>query len=86
MRRMRAPSVVLAGDQSLADRARCGDDVPHLCLLTTLEPEQMEPPQIFHYARGQEVKPHDDSLYDQSRPYGRDGACQSDRLATFLMI
>lgn len=56
-----------------------------ISLATTLKPEQMEPPQIFHYALGQEIKPHYDSLYDGEHPYGRHGAYQGDRLATFLM-
>ena len=47
--------------------------------------EQMEPPQIFHYALGQEIKAHYDSLYDREHPYGREGTYQGDRLATFLM-
>ena len=54
-------------------------------LLTNLKPEQMEPPQIFHYALGQDIKPHYDSLYDEQHPYGREGTYQGDRLATFLM-
>ena len=54
-------------------------------LLTSLKPEQMEPPQIFHYALGQEIKPHYDSLYDEHNPYGREGTYRGDRLATFLM-
>ncbi len=54
-------------------------------LLTNLKPEQFEPPQIFHYALGQDIKPHYDSLYDEKHPYGRDGTYQGDRLATFLM-
>ncbi len=54
-------------------------------LLTNLKTEQMEPPQIFHYALGQEIKPHYDSLYDEAHPYGREGTYQGDRLATFLM-
>src|SRR5262249_43686351 len=54
-------------------------------LLTSLKTEQMEPPQIFHYALGQEIKPHYDSLYDEKHPYGRSGTYQGDRLATFLM-
>jgi len=56
-----------------------------ISLLTGLKPEQMEPPQIFHYALGQEIKAHYDSLYDREHPYGRDGTYQGDRLATFLM-
>ena len=54
-------------------------------LLTSLRTEQMEPPQIFHYAIGQEIKAHYDSLYDKEHPYGREGTYQGDRLATFLM-
>ena len=42
-----------------------------LSLLTGLKIEQMEPPQIFHYSVGQEIKPHYDSLYDGEHPYGR---------------
>ena len=56
-----------------------------LSLLTGLKIEQMEPPQIFHYSLGQEIKPHYDSLYDGEHPYGKEGAYQGDRLATFLM-
>ncbi len=56
-----------------------------ISLLTGLTVEQMEPPQIFHYALGQEIKAHYDSLYDREHPYGRDGTYQGDRLATFLM-
>ena len=56
-----------------------------ISLVTGLKPEQMEPPQIFHYALGQEIKAHYDSLHDKEHPYGRDGTYQGDRLATFLM-
>jgi hypothetical protein len=56
-----------------------------ISVATTLSIEQMEPPQIFHYALGQEIKAHYDSLYDKEHPYGRDGTYQGDRLATFLM-
>lgn len=45
----------------------------------------MEPPQIFHYAIGEEIKAHYDFVYDGQRPYGRDGAYTGDRLATFLL-
>ncbi|HKE42351.1 MAG TPA: 2OG-Fe(II) oxygenase [Casimicrobiaceae bacterium] len=54
-------------------------------LLTGLRIEQMEPPQIFHYALGQEIKPHYDSLYDGTHGYGPEGTYRGDRLATFLM-
>ena len=56
-----------------------------ISLATGLNIEQMEPPQIFHYALGQEIKAHYDSLYDKEHPYGREGTYQGDRLATFLM-
>jgi hypothetical protein len=56
-----------------------------MSLATGLKTEQMEPPQIFHYALGQEIKAHYDSLYDKEHPYGRDCTYQGDRLATFLM-
>jgi len=56
-----------------------------ISLLTGLKIEQMEPPQIFHYALGQEIKAHHDSLYSPEHPLGCDGTYQGDRLATFLM-
>jgi hypothetical protein len=43
----------------------------------------MEPPQIFHYAPGQEYKPHVDYLHPD-RAAG-DKAHASDRIATFLV-
>ena len=54
-------------------------------LLTGLRIAQMEPPQIFHYATGQGIDAHYDSLYDGEHGYGRDGAYRGDRLATLLM-
>ncbi|HTT97325.1 MAG TPA: 2OG-Fe(II) oxygenase [Rhizomicrobium sp.] len=45
----------------------------------------MEPPQIFHYALGQEIRAHYDFLRDGEKPYGRDGTYAGDRLATFLL-
>ncbi|MBV8978766.1 MAG: 2OG-Fe(II) oxygenase [Alphaproteobacteria bacterium] len=71
-------TVVEGGVMLLLLRIRIG-------LVTSLHVDQMEPPQIFHYALGQEIKPHFDSLYDQKHPYGREGNYQGDRLATFLM-
>lgn len=38
----------------------------------------MEPPQIFHYATGQEIRPH----YDHIRA---ENGCQAERIATFLL-
>jgi prolyl 4-hydroxylase len=54
-------------------------------LLTGLSTVQMEPPQIFHYSIGQEIKPHYDSVYDGEHSYGQTGGYQGDRLATFLL-
>lgn len=54
-------------------------------LVTGLGIDQMEPPQIFHYALGQEIKAHYDSLYDGKHGYGPEGTYRGDRLATFLM-
>jgi predicted 2-oxoglutarate/Fe(II)-dependent dioxygenase YbiX len=45
----------------------------------------MEPPQIFHYATGQGIDAHYDSVYDGEHAYGRDGDYRGDRLATLLM-
>ncbi|MBV8800818.1 MAG: 2OG-Fe(II) oxygenase, partial [Alphaproteobacteria bacterium] len=53
--------------------------------VTCIPGPHMEPPQIFHYAIGQEIKPHHDFLFDGKRAYGRDGTYKGDRLATFLM-
>ena len=56
-----------------------------ISLITGLKTEQMEPPQIFHYALGQEIKTHHDSLYNVEHPRGGNGTYQGDRLATFLL-
>jgi hypothetical protein len=52
---------------------------------TRLPIAAMEPPQVFHYAVGQEFKPHYDFLYDGKSGYGRDGDYHGDRIATFLL-
>jgi len=54
-------------------------------ILTGQATGQMEPPQIFHYATGQGIDAHYDSLYDGETAYGRDGNYRGDRLATLLM-
>jgi hypothetical protein len=56
-----------------------------IAAVTRLPTVAMEPPQIFHYALGQEIKPHYDYLYDGKTGYGRDGGYQGDRIATFLL-
>jgi prolyl 4-hydroxylase len=52
---------------------------------TGLPPPHMEPPQIFHYAPGQEIRAHYDFVYDGTHGYGEGGAYRGDRLVTFLM-
>jgi prolyl 4-hydroxylase len=54
-------------------------------LAVSLPVPHMEPPQIFHYALGQEIKAHYDSLYDGEHGYGQAGAYRGDRLATLLL-
>jgi hypothetical protein len=53
--------------------------------LTRLPAFAMEPPQVFHYAPGQEFKPHYDFLYDGRSGYGAAGDYHGDRIATFLL-
>ena len=45
-----------------------------ISLAVSLPVPHMEPPQIFHYAVGQEIKAHYDSLYDSEHGYGQSGA------------
>jgi predicted 2-oxoglutarate/Fe(II)-dependent dioxygenase YbiX len=54
-------------------------------LATSLPVPHMEPPQVFHYAVGQEIKAHYDSIYDGEHGYGRKGTYRGDRLATLLL-
>jgi predicted 2-oxoglutarate/Fe(II)-dependent dioxygenase YbiX len=54
-------------------------------LATSLPVPHMEPPQIFHYAVGQEIKAHYDSVYDGEHGYGQAGTYRGDRLATLLL-
>lgn len=53
--------------------------------ITAIPMPNLEPPQIFHYAVGQEIKAHYDFLFDGERGYGRGGDYRGDRLVTFLM-
>jgi prolyl 4-hydroxylase len=52
---------------------------------TRIPVPHMEPPQIFHYAIGEEIQPHYDYLFDGKTAYGPDGNYTGDRLATFLL-
>jgi predicted 2-oxoglutarate/Fe(II)-dependent dioxygenase YbiX len=53
--------------------------------ITTLPTAAFEPPQIFHYALGEEIKPHYDGLRLGDQGYGQGGAYKGDRIATFLL-
>lgn len=53
--------------------------------ITTLPTVAFEPPQIFHYALGQEIKPHYDALRLGEQGYGHGGDYKGDRIATFLL-
>ena len=53
--------------------------------ITTLPVAAFEPPQIFHYALGEEIKPHYDALRLGEQGYGQGGAYKGDRIATFLL-
>lgn len=54
-------------------------------LLVSLPPPHMEPPQILHYAPGQELRAHFDFLRGDRQSYGQDGRYGGDRLVTFLL-
>jgi predicted 2-oxoglutarate/Fe(II)-dependent dioxygenase YbiX len=53
--------------------------------ITTLPVAAFEPPQIFHYAVGEEIKAHYDGLRLGEQGYGQGGAYTGDRIATFLL-
>jgi len=52
--------------------------------VTGLPVAAMEPPRVFHYALGQDIKPHYDRLNDGVADYARSGY-KGDRIATFLL-
>ena len=51
---------------------------------TGLPVAAMEPPRVFHYALGQDIKPHYDRLNDGIGDYAGSGY-KGDRVATFLL-
>ncbi|MCE9522668.1 MAG: 2OG-Fe(II) oxygenase [Alphaproteobacteria bacterium] len=53
--------------------------------ITTMPVVAFEPPQIFHYALGEEIKAHYDALRLGNQGYGQGGAYKGDRIATFLL-
>lgn len=52
---------------------------------TGIPTPMMEPPRVFHYAEGEEIKPHYDRLVDGTEGYGGPGGYQGDRVVTFLL-
>lgn len=58
-------------------RARAG-------VLLNMPTSAMEPPQVFHYATGQEIKPHFDHVFG-GEGHGRDGAFASERVVSLLI-
>lgn len=94
------PSMMFDGNKSAFDRARtCSDfkfDIvdgdcvlgslrERISAMTTLPILCFEPPQVFHYAPGQEIKAHFDSLRAGERPYGATSDYTGDRIVTFLL-
>ncbi len=53
--------------------------------VTTLPMAAFEPPQIFHYGLGEEIKAHYDALRLGDQAYGRGGTYKGDRIATLLL-
>jgi prolyl 4-hydroxylase len=56
-----------------------------IAAITTLPTVAFEPPQIFYYALGEEIKAHYDALRLGGQGYGQSGAYKGDRIATFLL-
>ena len=55
-----------------------------IAAVTGLPVAAMEPPRVFHYALGQDIKPHYDRLNDGIGDYAHSGY-KGDRIATFLL-
>jgi prolyl 4-hydroxylase len=55
-----------------------------IAAVTGLPVAAMEPPRVFHYTVGQDIKPHYDRLNDGIGDYARSGY-RGDRIATFLL-
>jgi hypothetical protein len=55
-----------------------------IAAVTGLPVAAMEPPRVFHYALGQDIKAHYDRLNDGIGAYGQSGY-QGDRIVTFLL-
>lgn len=55
-----------------------------IAAVTGLPPPVMEPPRIFHYSLGQDIKAHYDRAGDAAQGYG-DSQYRGDRIVTFLL-
>jgi hypothetical protein len=55
-----------------------------IAALTRLPVAAMEPPRIFHYALGEDIKPHYDTLRIEGAGYER-GGYEGDRVATLIL-
>jgi prolyl 4-hydroxylase len=53
--------------------------------LTKLPTPFMEPPRMFHYALGEEIKPHYDRIGNPVEGYGKEGGYLGDRIVTFIL-
>jgi hypothetical protein len=53
--------------------------------LTKLPTVAMEPPRVFHYALGEQIKPHYDRCGNAVEGYGPEGGYLGDRIVTFLL-
>jgi hypothetical protein len=53
--------------------------------LTKLPTAFMEPPRIFHYALGEDIKPHYDRIGNEVEGYGKEGGYLGDRIVTFIL-
>jgi hypothetical protein len=56
-----------------------------IAALTKLPTIAMEPPRVFHYALGEQIKPHFDRCGDEVEGYGLETGYRGDRIVTFLL-
>lgn len=56
-----------------------------ISLLVSLPVPHMEPPQVLHYAPGQELRAHYDTLRIDDKGFGADGSYEGDRVVTVLL-
>jgi hypothetical protein len=56
-----------------------------IAAVTKLPTVAMEPPRVFHYALGEEIKAHYDRCGDNVTGYGKEGGYLGDRIVTLLL-